>query len=83
MGRKSKVKPGQRYGDLTVLQRAFTVHDGQGSPGYVMWMCRCDCGVEKPVRSNNLRSGNTQSCGCRQQRPRQRVNKHTGMVVNG
>lgn len=30
-------------------------------------MCRCDCGVEKVVIGDSLRSGNTQSCGCYQQ----------------
>ena len=28
------------------------------------WLCRCDCGVEKVVLGDKLRSGNTQSCGC-------------------
>ena len=33
--------------------------------GDVLWKCRCSCnGKEKIVRTGNLRSGNTKSCGC-------------------
>lgn len=28
------------------------------------WLCMCDCGTETVVRSDLLRSGQTQSCGC-------------------
>lgn len=28
------------------------------------WLCRCSCGVEKPVAASNLTSGASQSCGC-------------------
>ena len=28
------------------------------------WLCKCDCGVEKEVQQDNLRTGNTKSCGC-------------------
>ena len=28
------------------------------------WKCRCDCGNEKVVRSDGLKSGLTKSCGC-------------------
>lgn len=29
-----------------------------------MWACRCDCGQQTVVSSDNLKSGHTQSCGC-------------------
>lgn len=29
-----------------------------------MWLCVCDCGNTVEVNSQNLKSGNTQSCGC-------------------
>lgn len=29
------------------------------------WLCRCKCGNKILVRSNNLQSGNTESCGCK------------------
>ena len=28
------------------------------------WNCKCECGSAKVVRGINLRSGNTESCGC-------------------
>ena len=28
------------------------------------WKCRCDCGKEKEIRSDGLKSGSTKSCGC-------------------
>jgi hypothetical protein len=30
----------------------------------IMWLCRCDCGTEKIVSGEKLRSGNTKSCNC-------------------
>ena len=29
-----------------------------------LWLCRCDCGVEKVVLGANLKEGGTRSCGC-------------------
>ncbi len=49
---------GRKFGRLTVLHRASYT-------GYsALWMCRCDCGKEKAVRSMHLRSGASASCGC-------------------
>ncbi len=28
------------------------------------WKCKCDCGKEKIIRSDQLKSGKTKSCGC-------------------
>lgn len=46
---------GNRYGRLLVLRDLSK-----------SCLCRCDCGVELEVQRNNLRSGNTESCGCYQ-----------------
>ena len=51
---------GQRFGRLIVLYRT----DIQTKHRQWKWMCRCDCGVEKPVTSQDLRRGDTLSCGC-------------------
>lgn len=51
-------RTGQRYGKLTVVERT------QGNGKGVYWRCRCDCGNEVIVQSNNLHSGHTTSCGC-------------------
>lgn len=57
---RSKIKPGDRFGMLSVLSRSPNKYLGR----QLMWFVRCDCGVEKEVRSCNLASGNTRSCGC-------------------
>ncbi len=50
---------GQKFGRLIVIRRAD--NDKQGKS---RWLCLCDCGKEKIIRGNNLKSGNTKSCGC-------------------
>jgi 5-methylcytosine-specific restriction endonuclease McrA len=38
---------------------------GRNREGRAMWRCKCDCGGEKVVQSNNMiRPGGTRSCGC-------------------
>ena len=32
--------------------------------GLVMWLCYCECGTERLVRSSDLTTGHSQSCGC-------------------
>lgn len=49
---------GGRYGKLMVL-RFSHIHLRKA-----YWVCLCDCGEEKILRGNSLRSGNTTSCGC-------------------
>lgn len=48
---------GVRFGRLVAVDRA-------PGPGRVHWNCVCDCGGKARVMSENLRSGNTCSCGC-------------------
>lgn len=55
-------RTGQRQGMLTVLRR-----DGSATSG-ARWLCRCDCGVEKPIAASGLAAG-VQSCGCIRGRP--------------
>lgn len=50
---------GQRFGRLTVLAPAENI----GS--MTAWLCRCDCGQEVVVMTAHLRSGQTESCGCK------------------
>ena len=49
---------GQRFGRLTVVMRNGTKN------GHAAWLCRCDCGKEKTVRSCDLVNGKSTSCGC-------------------
>jgi hypothetical protein len=50
---------GRRFSRLEVVERA-----GSDKRGRAMWLCRCDCGTEVVVRSDNLKTQTT-SCGCR------------------
>lgn len=52
---------GARFGRLTVIRRA---PDTTGRK--VNWLCRCECGKEKPVRASSLVNGRATSCGCLQ-----------------
>lgn len=50
---------GQRYGSLTVLERAGSTPRREAA-----WLCRCDCGRNIVIPGDSLRSWNTKSCGC-------------------
>jgi hypothetical protein len=54
-----KVLTGQAFGQLTVMERAGTDHRGE-----IRWLCSCECGNLSIALGSNLRTGNTQSCGC-------------------
>lgn len=54
---------GQRFGRLTVIERA--ADKVTGSKPKVMWRCKCDCGKEVIVWSSSLVQGTTVSCGCK------------------
>lgn len=45
---------GQKFNRLTILEYK----------GASKWLCKCDCGKEIIVASNNLKNGHTKSCGC-------------------
>src|SRR5438046_7403536 len=47
---------GQTIGRWTVLERITGKR--------TTYLCRCECGTEKIVRHDFLRSGDSQSCGC-------------------
>ena len=50
---------GQRFGRLTVVRR-----NGSSTRGAAQWLVQCDCGTMKTVRTDQLTTGNTVSCGC-------------------
>ena len=54
---------GQRFGRLTVVERAPDQVLSNGKH-IVRWTCSCDCGNETAVLGENLRYGHTKSCGC-------------------
>ncbi len=63
---------GFRFGRLVALREV-----GQLSRGRTMyWLCRCDCGTEKPIARGSL-GRSTKSCGCfRREHTRDAFTKH-------
>jgi hypothetical protein len=59
MSKNGMVQPGQVFGRLTVTTMAPTKNSK------THWNCICECGTEKVVYQNHLKSGATTSCGCR------------------
>lgn len=51
---------GMRFGKLTVLCVEGKTQHGREAK----WICKCDCGAIKSVRSSELRKGVVKSCGC-------------------
>jgi hypothetical protein len=60
---KVKDITGMRFGNLIAIQdtKKSDAHRNR------IWLCQCDCGNMCEVSGNNLRTGHTQSCGCRKQ----------------
>ena len=55
---------GMDFGDLHVDSRAVTKWSPSGKSMRSMWNCRCKCGSELVVSSENLLTGRIDSCGC-------------------
>lgn len=60
---------GDRYGRLVVVEFDRL----QNRKTY--WKCVCDCGLTVVATGNNLRSGNTKSCGCLQREKAAEIGK--------
>lgn len=58
----AKDETGKKYGKLTVLQ----MDTERDKYGRIKWICQCECGNIKSISGAQLRSGMTQSCGCKQ-----------------
>lgn len=50
---------GQKFSYLTVVEHAGRNHIGKHT-----YLCRCDCGKTIVLRGEDVKSGNTKSCGC-------------------
>lgn len=57
---KNKIKVGQKYGLLTLLEPTDKIDNYQGR----IWKCQCDCGNICQKSLGHIISGNTKSCGC-------------------
>lgn len=50
---------GQKFGMLTAIK-----YIDKDKYSNCNWLCKCDCGNEKIIRSSSFKSGKTKSCGC-------------------
>lgn len=50
---------GKIFGRWIVIKRNYPDKNHK-----LRWLCRCDCGTEKIVYGQDLRTGHTKSCGC-------------------
>lgn len=46
------------YGRLTVLKQVDNINKRTA------WLCKCSCGIEKIIKTDNLLDNSTKSCGC-------------------
>lgn len=53
---------GQKFGRLSVIKK-IDIRDSSNIKR-ILWLCKCDCGNERTLLSNQLITGNTKSCGC-------------------
>ena len=53
---------GQKFGRLTVIKKDTNKITNSGS----YWICQCECGNVKSIKSSSLRRGEIISCGCYQ-----------------
>jgi len=66
---------GRRFGRLIATKQLADRRDGARKQLRRIWLCRCDCGNKVEVRSDQLRSGITKSCGCLQREAASRVGR--------
>lgn len=73
-----KIKPGDRFGKLTVLERAEN-HVTKGGNSQVCWLCRCDCGNKITLTTSSLKKQKT--CGKGKCRGQDLTGKRFGKLV--
>lgn len=69
---------GQRFGRLVVLRKDNERITKCGS----YWICQCDCGKIKSVKSSSLRRGEIVSCGCYRMERVMKTKEEKGLIDN-
>jgi len=62
VGRKAFNIKGKKFGRWKVIEQVIIPGKTHGRES--VWICLCECGSTKIVRSTSLRSGESKSCGC-------------------
>ena len=75
---RTKDLTGQHFGRLTAIEPT-----NKRSGSSVVWLCKCDCGNEKGISSNDLRRGSTKSCGCLQKEISKKLTIKRNTLVDG
>lgn len=76
MSSKLKDLTGDKFGRLTVINRSKNIGK------HAAWLCKCECGNVKIIRSDHLIYGYTKSCGCLEKEARQSGNHKIHSVSN-
>lgn len=71
---------GQRFGGLLVLSKDDPYIKPSGQQA-TMWKCLCDCGNTISIRSEYLRNGSAQSCGCIEEKQRNIAGQRFGRLI--
>lgn len=66
--------------DLTGVRSGFLV--AQRYLGCDKWLCKCDCGEEKVVRGNAIKTGKAKSCGCMSNKLKSESKKKHGALTH-
>jgi hypothetical protein len=59
---------GKSFGELTVTCFSHRILRDKNQGYYNFWNCKCSCGTETKVLHENLKTGNSKSCGCKSSR---------------
>jgi len=73
---------GKVFGRLTVLKFSFLKSTGTKGMRSAHWLCKCECGVEKPINGSSLRAGKIISCGCYNLEKTQKLNLRHGEYLS-
>lgn len=76
MSRKLINLIGKRFGRLIIIQQT-----GFNKWKQMMYLCKCDCGKEKIILGNSLKTGDAKSCGClRKESPNNKKRLNLGLA---
>lgn len=63
--KRTSVQAGKKYGYLKALRPGESRIRPDGKGTRTTWVCKCVCGKELTVLTQNLKSRNSASCGCK------------------